>query len=50
MGARERDAAAEITQLFVELMTDKLVFIEREESTHSRGSKIALAPEPCHIS
>jgi chromosome partitioning protein len=29
MGARERDAAAEITQLFVELMTDKLVFVER---------------------
>ena len=28
MGARERDAAAELTQLFVELMTDKLVFVD----------------------
>jgi len=40
MGARERDAATEITQLFVELMTDKLVFVEREQSTHSSGSEI----------
>ncbi len=28
MGSRERDAAAELTQLFVELMTDKLVFVD----------------------
>lgn len=33
MGTREKDAAAEITQLFVELMTDKLVFVEREIET-----------------
>lgn len=30
MGKREKDVAAEITQLFVELLTDKLVFVERE--------------------
>ncbi|MBX9792581.1 MAG: ParA family protein [Pirellulales bacterium] len=28
MGARGRDAAAELTQLFVELLTDKLAFLE----------------------
>jgi chromosome partitioning protein len=29
MGAREREAATELTQLFVEIMTDKLVFVTR---------------------
>lgn len=33
MGSREKDAAAELTQLFVELMTDKLVFVERDDDS-----------------
>jgi hypothetical protein len=32
MGARERHAAAEATQLFVELLTDKLVFADRDQN------------------
>lgn len=39
MGAREKDASAEITQLFVELLTDKLVFVERETETAMSSTK-----------
>jgi chromosome partitioning protein len=42
MGARERAAAAEVTQLFVELLTDKLVFVDRNqgESAYAGNEEI----------
>jgi chromosome partitioning protein len=42
MGARERDAAAEVTQLFVELMTDKLVFVERDQDDSADGNAVGI--------
>jgi chromosome partitioning protein len=35
MGSRGRDAAKEVSQLFVELLTDKLAFLDRESKTTS---------------
>lgn len=42
MGARQRDAAAEVTQLFVEIMTDKLVFVERDQDGSADDSAIGI--------
>lgn len=43
MGRREREAAADLTQLFVELMTDKLVFVDKNQDKQGLGEGTANA-------